>query len=99
VAYQDPTTVNAPRGRWKLIDVLYNRGDGGDALAIGEWDGVRVLASRWNGSDKNEGIGNPQSRGIPTWFVQPDWSYAALLECTIIPTAKVGLAKALLNLA
>ena len=26
---------------------------------------------RWNGSDQNP-IGNPQSRGLPTWFIVPD---------------------------
>jgi hypothetical protein len=30
------------------------------------WDGERRLGFRWNGTDDNE-LGNPQSRGLPTW--------------------------------
>ena len=35
-------------------------------IAYSEWDDYR----KQNGQD--ECIGNPQSRGIPTWFVLPD---------------------------
>ena len=36
------------------------------STAYSEWDDYR----KQNGQD--ECIGNPQSRGIPTWFVLPD---------------------------
>lgn len=98
MAYQNPRRVDAPRRRWRLIDILYNSGDGGAALAIGEWDGSPVLAARWNGSDADDGIGNPQSRGIPTWFVLPDWLAASALASEVVPRSKVRLAKALLGI-
>jgi hypothetical protein len=31
-----------------------------------------TCAVRWNGSDNDEGVGSPQSRDYPTWFVIPD---------------------------
>ncbi|WGM37529.1 hypothetical protein [Caulobacter sp. NIBR1757] len=97
MAYKNPRDVDSPRDRWKLIDVLYESGDGGDSLAIGEWDKGRVLAARWNGSEAHDGVGNPQSRGLATWFILPEWMNEGILKSKEIPTAKVNLAKALLD--
>jgi hypothetical protein len=93
----DPTTVRSPKAHWTLIDVLYDGGNDEHSLAIGEWDGTRVLAARWNGASAKE-IGNPQSRGLPTWFVLPEVYWAALLDQSFVPREKVTLAKALLGL-
>ena len=98
MSYIDPKVVASPKAQWKLIDVLYNGGDDEDALAIGEWEGERRLAARWNGSEQYSGIGNPQSRGLPTWFMLPKWTYAGILSSQTIPSAKLALAKALLEL-
>lgn len=98
MAYINPTTVISPKVSWKLFDVLHNGGDGEDSLAVGEWDGRRVLAARWNGSSAYDGIGNPQSRGIPTWFVIPDWLCEPILTNPKITAEKIALAKALLNI-
>jgi hypothetical protein len=53
---------------------LHNGGDGGWSAAEGQWDNEglwsEVLAIRWNGTDGAE-IGNPQSRGLATWFIVP----------------------------
>ena len=97
MAYVDPKSVASPRAHWKLIDVLYNGGEDDAALAIGEWDGERRLAMRWNGAETRAGLGNPQSRGLPTWFMLPNWSEDAALQCAVIPKAKLNLAKALLG--
>lgn len=94
--YQDPSKVDSPRGRWKLFDVLHDGGEGADSLAVGEWDGERVLASRWNGHDGS--VGNPQSRGLPTWFIIPSWLYDAILKGGKIPANKAAIAQALLGL-
>lgn len=95
--YQNPRSVDSPQRRWKLIDILHNGGDGDAALAIGHWDGQPVLAARWNGSNADTGIGNPQSRGIPTWFVLPEWLNEAVLTSDAVPKGKVRLARALLG--
>jgi len=51
----------------------------GTSLAIGRWDGRPVLAMRWNGNPENR-IGNPQSRGIPTWFILPEHDAQQILK-------------------
>ena len=47
----------------------------GWSAAEGPWDNGGlwrdVLAVRWNGSEAAE-IGNPQSRGVATWFIVPN---------------------------
>ena len=105
MAYIDPKKVDSPRANWKLIEVLRNgengNGDGDAALAIGEWDdgeGLnRVLAVRWNGqSSDDRGVGNPQSRGLPTWFIVPYWMNEAIINGNVIPDEKRALAAALM---
>jgi hypothetical protein len=102
MAYIDPKTVDSPRANWKLIEVLRNgkknnKGDDDAALAIGEWDGERVFAMRWNGSSKEtRGVGNPQSRGLPTWFILPYWMNETVLAGDLIPEAKRALVAALM---
>jgi hypothetical protein len=68
--YVKPDEVKAPRERWALIKVLSDEGAGGPAVALGHWDRKVVLAMRWNG-DGEKPNGNPQSRGLPTWFIVP----------------------------
>ncbi len=34
------------------------------------WDGDFAVGIRWNGK-LGEGVGSPQSRGLPTWFILP----------------------------
>jgi len=99
MAYTDPRTVRSPRSRWVLIEVLHDDGPDykpeGHAIAVGEWDGNRVLAMRWNGSNDYPGIGHPQSRGVATWFIIPEQHNVALLGT--LPEARRTLAQALLR--
>ena len=82
MGYQHPGSVKSPKGAVTHLRILY---DGGEQTATsGEWDGWSIaelewyeeptMACRWNGSttdpDVSE-IGNPQSRGNPTWFIVP----------------------------
>jgi hypothetical protein len=82
--YIFPTAVLAPKRQWSLVQVLFDGGaseenPSGSSLAIGRWDGRPVLAMRWNGS-KISPLGNPQSRGLPTWFIVPDQHWKQILE-------------------
>jgi hypothetical protein len=79
--YIPPSEVISPKLHWQLIAVLDDEGagPGSCALAVGRWDGSIVLAMRWNGDGRNP-TGNPQSRGIATWFVVPDKYRNALLK-------------------
>ena len=103
MAYIDPKTVHSPKANWNLIEVIRDEGPDDAALAIGKWtenDGTvkRVLASRWNGRAKDEsGVGNPQSRGVPTWFILPTWMNDAILQGNVIPPEKRALVAALLG--
>ncbi|MGH2523305.1 MAG: hypothetical protein ACRDH2_12445 [Anaerolineales bacterium] len=76
MAYIDPTTVVSPKNRVRNVTVLHDEGPGKWSVALLEWEDKEgrkeVLALRWNGSDEKDGIGNPQSRGKPTWFIVPD---------------------------
>jgi hypothetical protein len=69
MAYIDPDTVVAPRRRLTAVEVLHNAGEW--SVARLEYDGEECLGIRWNGSEQEPGIGNPQSHGKPTWFVVP----------------------------
>lgn len=95
MSYIEPKDAKSPRERWGLIDVLYNGGPNDHAVAIGEWEGVRCLAMRWNGTDESP-AGNPQSRGNPTWFIVPKEYNEVLLEA--VPPGKKTLVKALLGI-
>jgi len=68
--YIAPENCHSPKKNWTLLKVLFDQGAGEPALAIGMWNNVPRLAIRWNGS-KDSPIGNPQSRGLPTWFMLP----------------------------
>jgi hypothetical protein len=81
--YIPASSVISPKQHWSLIAVLKDdEGEGGSVLAIGRWDNEPVLAMRWNGSGDTLSptpIGNPQSRGLPTWFIVPRTYNEAIL--------------------
>lgn len=93
----DPHNVKSPRNRWILIDVLNADMGENDALAVGEWEGKKTLAIRWNG-DSEDDIGSPQSRGIATWFIVPSHYNKKIIELEQIPESKKTLARALLGI-
>jgi hypothetical protein len=71
MAHTSPDTVLSPKTSVSELRVLLNTGEGGYSLAAMRWDGTEALGVRWNGGPDNL-LGNPQSRGIPTWFILPD---------------------------
>jgi hypothetical protein len=66
-----PETVTSPKGSVSNLRVLLNTGEHGWSLAAMRWEDRDALGIRWNGHAGNP-LGNPQSRGIPTWFILPD---------------------------
>jgi len=78
-SYTPPQEVRSPKRQWSLISVLYDKGEDGPSVAVGTWEGEPVLAMRWNGNAQNP-IGNPQSRGLPTWFIIPAEFREAILK-------------------
>jgi len=83
--YIPPTGVISPKAHWVLIAVLEDAGPENIALAIGRWDQNPCLAMRWNGDNENNPIGNPQSRGLPTWFIVPQGKYAEAIVGLLPP--------------
>jgi hypothetical protein len=83
--YIRPADVHAPKRHWSLVHVLFDGGQDSprnpspSSLAIGRWYNRPVLAMRWNGNEDNP-LGNPQSRGLPTWFVVPEQHWKQILE-------------------
>jgi len=72
MAYIEPQSVLSPRNTIRSVDVLYNSGAGGwSAARLTYWDGEEKIGLRWNG-DEGAGVGHPQSRAYPTWFVVPE---------------------------
>ncbi len=109
MAFVDPNTVVSPKNNWSLIKVLRNgethgKGDGDASLAIGKWDNLdgrgpnSVFALRWNGSASDaSGVGNPQSRGLPTWFIVPKWMNDAILQSGMISESDMPFVTALMS--
>lgn len=95
MAYVKPADVISPKARWSLIDVLLDRGEGECAYALGIWDGQRRIGFRWNGTSENE-LGNPQSRGLPTWTMLDEELHREILEQ--LPIEKRGIARSFLDI-
>ena len=91
-----PHDVKSPKEHWVLIDVLIEKPDW--SLAVGEWDGERCLAARWNGDDERP-KGNPVSHGMPTWFVLPREFLDPLLSSDLIRAEKKNVARTYLGIA
>ena len=75
MSYVKPDLVMSPKGRVSNLYVIYDGGERQWSLARMNWDGEEAIGLRWNGGSKDKrfpNIGNPQSRGVPTWFILPD---------------------------
>lgn len=91
--YVKPGEALSPKKHWRLHRVLYDGGAGGWSAAEGQWEDNGVwenrLAIRWNGTPDAQ-IGNPQSRGLPTWFIVPEELADALREAISVRQEQSG---------
>jgi hypothetical protein len=94
MAYIRPADVISPKAHWSLIDVLLDRGEGNCAYSLGIWDGERRIGFRWNGTADNE-LGNPQSRGLPTWTMLDPGIHQKIIEQ--LPSEKLAIARGFLG--
>jgi len=94
--YIRPEKVNSPKNHWSYIATLDEAKEDECALVIGKWDSDIVLAMRWNGTSSKP-LGNPQSRGLPTWFIVPEKYYEDILGNKDLDSDKVRLARSLLS--
>ena len=76
----EPENVVSPKRHWRLGEVIYRDRNEEWSVAAGQWEyngrWHDMLAIRWNGKEGE--LGNPQSRGLPTWFILPDALQAAI---------------------
>src|SRR2546422_301196 len=78
--YVLPEQVLSPRRRvGGVLEVVHDPGPGKMSVARIIWDDEEVIATRWNGSDKQP-LGNPVSRGQATWFVVDDYAAKSVEE-------------------
>lgn len=73
MTYIDPKTVLSPRDSVSNVEVIFNNGPARYSWSIAKlmWADEPRVGIRWNGEENENGIGMPQARGNPTWFVVP----------------------------
>ncbi len=74
MSYIKPNLVLSPKSSVSELQVIYDDGENSWSLAKMKWDGGDAIGLRWNGGSEDPKfphIGNPQSRGVPTWFILP----------------------------
>lgn len=79
MSYIPAAEVKSPKRNWALVSVLIDEGEGKCAYAVGLWDEERRIGMRWNGTKDNP-LGNPQSRGLPTWTMLDEDLHMAVLS-------------------
>jgi hypothetical protein len=91
--YTDPHDVTSPRVSISNLHPVCDRGEWESSVALLDWDHKQRVGVRWNGGTdpdtKNLSPGNPQSRGLPTWFVLPEEFSPAILQ-TLLDAGLIG---------
>lgn len=78
MAYVRPEDVLSPKNRvGAVLEVIHDPQECGMSVARIRWDGEEVIATRWNGNDEQP-LGNPVSRGRPTWFIVDGYAAASV---------------------
>lgn len=83
--YHPSQTVISPRDCVSHVQVIYDGGaiPGEYAVARLDWNGQPTMGIRWNITERELNnpakangtipcVGEPNSRGYPTWFILPD---------------------------
>lgn len=91
--YHDPVNVLSPRDCVEGVTTIFDGGTNGAAFSIAKviWQGEIKIAVRWNVTEREwddpnkiDGrvvcVGEPNSRGYPTWFILPNDLLTALLS-------------------
>jgi hypothetical protein len=76
--YTEPKDVTSPQTSVSNVRPILDGGEWEYSLALLNWDDEPALGIRWNGGmqvsrqgKKKQHPGNPQSRGLPIWFILP----------------------------
>jgi len=87
MSYIKPKDVLSPKVSVSNLRPIYDEGEGKWSAALLDWDQEPSVGIRWNG--QNQSPGNPQSRGLPTWFVMPNQLGIPVLR-TLLTQGLVG---------
>lgn len=91
MSYISPDMVISPKNMVSRLEVVFDGGENQWSVAKFRWDGEPVVGIRWNGGSNDKrfpGMGNPQSRGVPTWFILPEPLADVVLNYGIAHAAK-----------
>lgn len=82
MAYIDPKSVVSPKHIVDEVEVVFDAGPVEQSWAVAtlSWDHKDAVGIRWNGEPGGKGIGTPQARGVPTWFIVPEELQDTVLE-------------------
>ena len=76
MSYINPKTVASPKNLVSNLEIIYDAGPSEDSWAVARftWAGrpTPSIGIRWNGNPSSKGVGTPQARGVPTWFLVPE---------------------------
>jgi hypothetical protein len=80
MSYVRPEQVLSPRSLvGGVVEVIHDPGENRMSVARILWGEKEVVATSWNGNDKQP-LGNPVSRGHATWFVVDEYAAAKVEE-------------------
>ena len=91
MSYVHPSMVLSPKAMVSALEVVFDGGENQWSVAKFKWKGDPVMGMRWNGGSGDArfpGMGNPQSRGVPTWFIVPEPLHDVVLTFAIAESAK-----------
>lgn len=93
MSYIEPKHVISPKSSVSDLMPVYDKEVWEYSVALLKWDGKEAVAMRWNGGtedpDQRPTPGNPQSRGLATWFIVPEPFEAAILQ-TLLDKGLLG---------
>jgi hypothetical protein len=92
MSYIEPKHVISPKNYVSNVIPVYDGGEKDCSVALLKWEGQDGVGMRWNGGsepDERPTPGNPQSRGLPTWFLIPDDFEVAILQ-TLLDKGLLG---------
>lgn len=84
--YTAPKNVTSPQASVSKVCPVLDAGEWHYSVALLLWEKQPAVGIRWNGGSEGEGKiqpGNPQSRGLPIWFIVPEPFELAILETVL----------------
>lgn len=68
------------------------------SIIWGKYKNIRALGVRYNDDDNESGVGYPHQGAYPTWYIEPDFIAAAILQRLLISAIDSGVKEYLDNI-